>query len=400
MICKQLKNGSWECVADGPRDPVTNKRNQIRRRGRTQSIAKTRVTEEINRQKEYGIDGKKVKKMTFEKTAWQWLSVYRRGKRKKGTVRIREKEIKVLLRYISKINIADVTPNMHQKILNDLDDKGYAKSTIEGVHTTAGMIYKYAIKEKLIKFNPAAGAVIPKKLLTVEEIENTTIDDEYLEYNELEEFLSVTVKHGMEYDVERFYLLAFSGMRSGELCALKWTDINFEKNEIRITKTLYNPNSNMKEYEITPPKTPASIRTFEVDEEIMELLKVHKREQAKMFLRTAKDNQNRHNANFVFCRANGYPFIQKNLQTRMARILKKTTITKHATPHIFRHTHISMLAEAGVDLATIMKRVGHDDADTTMRIYTHVTEKMKKDATEKVSIHFGNILKNANSKIM
>lgn len=45
-----------------------------------------------------------------------------------------------------------------------------------------------------------------------------------------------------------------------------------------------------------------------------------------------------------------------------------------------------------MDLATIMKRVGHDDAVTTMKIYTHITDKMKKDATVKVKIHFGNIL--------
>ncbi|WP_217582294.1 tyrosine-type recombinase/integrase, partial [Lysinibacillus sp. GbtcB16] len=68
-----------------------------------------------------------------------------------------------------------------------------------------------------------------------------------------------------------------------------------------------------------------------------------------------------HDKHFVFCRDNGYPFIQKNILQRMERILKKTTITKTATPHIFRHTHISMLAEADVDLKTIMRRVGHDD---------------------------------------
>ncbi|WP_244527759.1 tyrosine-type recombinase/integrase [Virgibacillus chiguensis] len=51
-----------------------------------------------------------------------------------------------------------------------------------------------------------------------------------------------------------------------------------------------------------------------------------------------------------------------------------------------------MLAEAGVDIITIMKRVGHEDIDTTMQIYTHVTDKMKKDATEKISNLYGNIL--------
>lgn len=81
-----------------------------------------------------------------------------------------------------------------------------------------------------------------------------------------------------------------------------------------------------------------------------------------------------HDGNFVFCRANGYPYVQKNINERMDRLLTYTSIKKSATPHIFRHTHISMLTEAGVDLSTIMERVGHDDAQTTLKIYTHVTK--------------------------
>lgn len=78
----------------------------------------------------------------------------------------------------------------------------------------------------------------------------------------------------------------------------------------------------------------------------------------------------------------------------MNLILKKTTITKPAIPHIFRRTHISMVAEAEIDLATIMKRVGHDDEKTTLKIYTHITEKMKRNANEKISNYFSEVLNN------
>lgn len=392
MDCKQLNSGVWECVADGPRDPVTGKRNQIRRRNKSKKVAKQRVEDAIKELEEHGIDEKKLKHMTFEKVAWEWLSIYARGKVKESTVRIRQKEIKIILRYIANVNITKTTSRLHQNMLNDLHDQGYAYTTIEGVHITANMIYKYSIKEKMRKDNPATGAVVPKKLLTVEDIENTSIEDGYLERNELEEFLIAVSKHGLAQDLERFYLLAFSGMRSGELCALKWTDVNFETNEIRITKTLYNPDNNMMKYKLTPPKTPAAIRTFNIDVEIMNLLKSHKTKQSKIKLATRHNYPDYHGQNFIFCRPNGYPFIPKTVLNRMDRILKMTSIKKEATPHIFRHTHISMLTEAGVDLATIMKRVGHDDADTTMKIYTHITDKMKKDATDKVKIHFGNIL--------
>ena len=52
---------------------------------------------------------------------------------------------------------------------------------------------------------------------------------------------------------------------------------------------------------------------------------------------------------------------------------------KHLTTYIFRHTHISMLAELGVPLKTIMQRVGHNDPNTTLSIYTHVTKSMHDD---------------------
>jgi integrase len=399
------KGYKWECVKDGPPDPVTGKRNQIRRRADSQKEAEAKVDEAIRKLTEHGIDEKKVKHLPFEQVAWEWLHTYKRGKVKASTVRVREKEIKILLRYIAKVNIDKVTPRMHQRILNDMDDKGYTikdkegnlinkpytKTTIEGVHVTAGMIYKYAIKEKMRLDNPCVGAVIPTKKLTVEEIENHTIEEKYLEKEELFEFLKAAKEHGMEFDLERFYLLAFSGMRSGELCALKWSDINFETNEIRITKTLYNPENNMEKYELTPPKTKGSIRTIDMDDDIMKMLKTHKSKQAAVKLANRR-TPGYHDQNFIFCRENGYPFIQKNIIIRMHRLIKLTSIKKHATPHIFRHTHISMLAEAGIDINTIMKRVGHDDMKTTMNIYTHVTEKMKKNAADKIKNHFGNIL--------
>lgn len=148
----------------------------------------------------------------------------------------------------------------------------------------------------------------------------------------------------------------------------------------------------MKEYELVPPKTAGSVRTIEVEDQIMDMLKEYQMRQKKRRLQSRIKPEEYHDGNFVFARENGYPFLPKNIIVRMERLLEKTSIKKHATPHIFRHTHISMLTEARVDITTIMKRVGHDDMKTTMRIYTHVTEKMKEDASQKVQKTFGNIL--------
>ena len=386
------------CTIEGPPDPVTGKRNQIPRRGDTKKEAWQRCQDVLIKLLGHGIDSKKVKKMTFEDVAWDWLKTYAKGSVKESTVRVREKEIKILLRYIAKVTIDKVTHRQYQNMINDLDDKKYVTTTIEGVHVTANMIMKHAIKHKMRLDNPCTGVVIPVKMLTVEEIENATIEEGYLEKSELAEFLSATQEYGLPQDVEMFFTLAFSGMRPGELCAWRWPDLNFITLIIRITKTLYNPNNNMRKYKLTPPKTTASIRAFDLDVSIMRLLENHKKNQADAKLINKTLFLDYHDNDFVFSRDNGYPLVPKSIQIRMERILKKTTITKKATPHIFRHTHISMLAEAGVDLKTIMQRVGHDDADTTLKIYTHVTRKMKQDATEKIRIHFADILNLENSR--
>jgi len=90
---------------------------------------------------------------------------------------------------------------------------------------------------------------------------------------------------------------------------------------------------------------------------------------------------------FVFAqqreRDAGYPPYPKLIDTRMARLLKLAKLSPNFTPHSLRHTHTSLLAEAGVSLEQIMQRLGHSDDDTTKRIYLHVTKPKKKEASQK-----------------
>nr|WP_245998333.1 tyrosine-type recombinase/integrase [Siminovitchia terrae] len=67
----------------------------------------------------------------------------------------------------------------------------------------------------------------------------------------------------------------------------------------------------------------------------------------------------------------------------MARLLKIAGLNGQLTPHSLRHTHTSLLAEAGVGLEQIMDRLGHTDDHTTKNVYLHVTKEMKKEASQK-----------------
>ena len=85
---------------------------------------------------------------------------------------------------------------------------------------------------------------------------------------------------------------------------------------------------------------------------------------------------------YIFAAKRGNPYDMQYIN----KLLKQVRIEgKHLTTHIFRHTHISILAELGIPLKAIMQRVGHNDPATTLSIYTHVTQHMKNDIVEKLN---------------
>jgi integrase len=90
-------------------------------------------------------------------------------------------------------------------------------------------------------------------------------------------------------------------------------------------------------------------------------------------------------------KALGYPYSKVTAEYKMKKILAKTGISKTLSPHSLRHTHTSLLAEAGVGLTEIMERLGHEDDGITKKVYLHVTRTKRLDAANK----FSELMKNA-----
>ncbi|AIQ59732.1 tyrosine-type recombinase/integrase [Paenibacillus borealis] len=382
----------WLCVMEGPPDPASGVRRQISRRADTKTEATNRAQAVVD-QLTAGFDLKKAKRTSFEDAANAWVEVYSATDVKASSIRLRKKTLQVLLTKISKINIDRVTHTQYQKALNELfKENAYSNSYIRSIHICANMIFEWAIKNNLRGDNPCKGITMPKNKVTVEDLENGNISEKYLERDELQEFLGEVIKHGLWGDTEMFYMLTYSGMRPGEMCALYEEDLKLKEKDVRITKTIYYPNNKNEHFQITPPKTPGSVRRFDLDDLIIDMMQKYILVKKERQARYKKLHDDFYESKFLFAKENGRPISQKLLLERMNRILKRTTITKKATPHIFRHTHVSFLAEAGVDLPTIMQRVGHDDSKTTLKVYTHVTEMMKKNSSQKRRIHFNNIL--------
>ncbi|WP_262372743.1 tyrosine-type recombinase/integrase [Sutcliffiella horikoshii] len=112
-------------------------------------------------------------------------------------------------------------------------------------------------------------------------------------------------------------------------------------------------------------------------------MKEHKVVQNKALEQIGNDYYDK---DFVFAkmeRHHGYPNVIKTIQNRMARLLALANLNKTLTPHGLRHTHTSLLAEAGVSLEQILDRLGHTDDQITKNVYLHVTQEMKKEASQK-----------------
>lgn len=396
---KELKTKRyvWECFEELPKDPVTGKRRRMTARGKTKPEAKAKLEAKIRDVTEYGLTTDPTQStITFEELAFEWLKTHKKNQ-KLSAYRSNSYHVKRFGKYISKIEVRNITKKTYQNVIDKMEEDGYSYNTIYSAHAVAKKIFNQAKIWDIIKSSPADMAILPKAQKTVEELENEKeiISQKYLEREELKTFLKITKLYGKPSDDIVFLLLAFTGMRVGELLALKWTDINFETKEFSITKTIFNIDGNKKDYQLLTPKTQTSIRKISFDEAISSLLKKHKATQNQQIM---LNRSLWHDGNFVITRQDGYPMSPRFIQHRAKRLEKlmheKTNVRKKIHAHIFRHTHTSMLTEEGVDIRAIMQRLGHSDSKTTLAVYTHITERLKTETADKLGNVFSEITNN------
>ncbi|MGE8022101.1 tyrosine-type recombinase/integrase [Peribacillus frigoritolerans] len=373
------RGDKWAYIVNVANDPSTGKRRQITKSGfRTKKEAQLAA----NKLEESILNGGVIREsnITFETFANEWLEYY--GTQVKvSSVRARRIAMKHLVSTWGHLPLRKITKHMYQSRINNLN-KEFSHNYIDSIHTTGNMIFKHAIRQDLIKTNPTYGFVMPKKHVTVEDIEEDEVKEKFLELNELKTFLRITKEQELYLDYLCFATLAYTGMRLGEMLALKWTDLDLTKKTIRITKTYYNPNNKSTGYQLLTPKTKKSIRTIMIDDGLVALFKAHKREQMelKMKQRLVYEDQD-----FIFAENIGHPRVMKQVVLRLQRLMKHLDVDKHITPHSFRHTHTSLLIEAGAGVKEIQERLGHSDINTTMNIYAHMTKNIEEKTSHKFS---------------
>lgn len=167
----------------------------------------------------------------------------------------------------------------------------------------------------------------------------------YIETNKIQEVLE-SITHPITKDFVTVQLL--TGLRVGELLAIKPQDIDVKNKTLSVNKTKHTSGI------FTSPKTLSSVRIIEIDDRTLNIL-----------MRYISASETVFDTNISTLNYN-----LKNLRL---------------STHMFRHTHVALLVEAGVPIKVISERLGHSKIDTTLNIYTHVTENMKLDLRTKLN---------------
>ena len=373
--------GSWYYRFDNGTHPVTGKRDHRKQGGFKSEKEAFKAGVKAKAECELGILGA-TEKISFGEMAQIWLDEYENnGQVKRTSVTSRMYSVKALLKYFDKIAIKKMKLNHIQDAVNQISDK-YSRVYTKEMITVLRMILKKAKQLGYLNNDPSEFLYIPKKRKSLEEIEQEPIHNKYMEKDILKRFLEVARDFGLDFDYLLFRLMAYTGMRVGEVLALKWTDIDFDEMSISVNRRIVHMTNNLSHFDLDTPKTNSSKRTITVDQTIITGLKELKTQQ-HWFRSKFPESEN---FGFVFINLKtrkGYPQTVKHVELRLKRILRMAGITQHITPHTFRHTHTSLMAEAGVDLNTIMQRLGHKNDDITREIYLHITKSLKQEAVVK-----------------
>lgn len=257
------------------------------------------------------------------------------------------------------IKLAQENPNTHNPT---------SKKVLKQVKNTAVSIFDYAISNCTnITRNPARNVQIPKKAPQTERRE-LTVD---------EQKVILKLKHRARLPA---MIMLLCGLRVGEVIPLKWTDINWEKKMLIVTKSTCQISANT--YSVKKGTKNGKSRSVPIPTLLFEeLMSCFKENNLKSIYITHKLNGDIHTPS-------SWRQVGNNYLTELEHLIKlsrpkENDSDTHITFHMFRHTYASMLYFAGVDIMTASELLGHSDIQTTMKIYTHLQESTKERSIER-----------------
>lgn len=299
--------------------------------------------------------------ITFDRLANEWLELKKR-KVKISTYSNYEYTINnYLMEKLKNCTLGDLEKYNYNKLIDEFDKTLSNKTVRDNIMKLKSILYyandEYGACVKIKKIEVPVADQEPISILSVKEKE--LLEEYCLSENSLK---SLGVIIGMN-----------TGLRIGELCALRWKNIDLDKREIRIRETLqriYNENTNGTAVIIDTPKSKRSVRNIPISNKLYSvLISLKKKYSADDFFLTGDPK--------IIIEPRSYLNMFKEM-------LKNAGITNDYKFHILRHTFATNCIEAGMDVKSLSEILGHSSVKITMDRYVHSSYKRKIKYLEKL----------------
>jgi integrase len=262
---------------------------------------------------------------------------------------------KYIIPALGTCRICDVSRTRIQAFLLELKRAGYANSTMHGIRTTLAKVLDVAVESGYFDRNPAHGiktgereAKQEKRFLTPAQIR--------------------ALLPALSEPCRTVVLAAvLTGMRIGEILALRWKRLDYVRGTIEVAETFSDGC-------FGTPKTRSSRRIIPMSFAVREAIETH----GAANLRTAPND-------LVFSTSKGTPLNPKNLYNRVLAPACDAIRISRVSWHSFRHSNATILGEVGESLKTAQAILGHSDLETTLNTYTHAIPESQRRAMEKVA---------------
>ena len=302
-------------------------------------------------------------RLTVADTAHQWLSSAKLRVKESSYANYENIVSKHILPVLGKELMSNLTTSklndfIHYKLKSGrLNGKGgLSAKSVRDIMTVYRSIEAYAAKEYGIRETHFTMPKTEKKQTDVLNAFERKRLENYLIHNQNNTNISVL-------------LCLFTGLRIGELCGLKWGDIDFQKGTVSVSRTVQRINKHGKsEVIVGSPKSKSSVRIVPVPDFVLAILKA-KRKCDDFYIITGT------------CK----PTEPRTMQNRFKAILKVCGI-RSVNFHLLRHTYATVCIENGFDPKTLSELLGHADASITLNRYVHSSMQMKKKYVSRLQL--------------
>ena len=252
--------------------------------------------------------------------------------------------------------IQSIRPEDLNRLYSDLHQK-LAPRTIKHIHRVLHRAFGHATKWGLLKRNIVTLLDTPKVPMT---------EAAALQLAEIPALLAGLKEKGRTLYPITVVALG-TGMRRGELCALRWQDLDLDGATLRVERSLEQTRRGGLRFK--SPKSARSRRTISLSTVVVAELRTHwhAQQEHRLALGLGKAPPD----GLVFGLWDGNPRQPDNLSRDFGRIMKKIGMT-HISLHALRHTHASQLITSGMDVLTVSRRLGHGSAAITLSVYGHL----------------------------